>query len=116
MPNTEFSLANIKKAIMKLKVNKSPGPDNLHPRFLKEAVDQLVEPLEMIFDASFNSVYIPDDWSVANITAIFKGGNKNEPGNYRPVSLTCVICKLMETLVREEIMRHMKSKKLFSKK
>ena len=116
MPAVEFSITKIKKVIRKLKVNKSPGPDKIHPRFLKEGAEQLAEPLKIIFEFSFNSGQIPEDWSLANITAIFKKGNKNEPGNYRPVSLTSVVCKLMETIVREDIMKHMKTKKLFSRK
>ena len=56
------------------------------------------------------------DWSLAFITAIFKKGNKNDPGNYRPVSLTSIICKLMETMVRDDVMKHMKPNKLFGQR
>ena len=56
------------------------------------------------------------DWSLAFTTAIFEKGNKSDPGNYRPVRLTSIICKLMETIIREDIMKHMKANKLFSQK
>ena len=59
---------------------------------------------------------IPDDWRTAHITPIFKKGNKSDPGNYRPVSLTSVFSKIMESLVREELIIHLKTHKLFSKK
>ena len=116
MPVIEFTIEKIKKAIRKLKKNKSPGPDKIHPRFIKEGIDQLAEPLKLIFEHSFNFGEIPMDWSLAFITATFKKGNKSDPVNYRPVSLTSIICKLMETMVREDVMKHMKSYKLFSQK
>lgn len=59
---------------------------------------------------------VPDDWKYANITALFKKGDKKYAGNYRPVSLTSVVCKTLESIVRENIVEHMKSNKLFSSK
>ena len=50
--------------------------------------------------------YVPDDWRTANITPIFKKGSKSYVGNYRPVSLTSVICKLMESILKDAIMKH----------
>lgn len=106
----------IRKIIKKLKRNKSPGPDHLHPRIIKEVMEEILEPFQILFDFSFAMRQLPQDWVIADITPIFKKGNKSEPGNYRPVSLTSVACKIMETLIREEIMSHMKRHKLFSKK
>ena len=71
-------------------------------------------PLTDIFHKSLSSGVIPDDWKKANITCIFKKGNKQDPGNYRPVSLTSVICKLLERTVREEIVNHLSVNKLLS--
>ena len=59
---------------------------------------------------------MPGDWKLANICAIFKKGAKNDPLNYRPVSLTCVICKLMESIIRDELVDYMINNKLFTKK
>lgn len=112
----EISEGKIRKVIQKLKKNKSPGPDELHPRIIKEAMEELIQPLKILYEYSFNHNKFPQDWRIANITAIFKKGDKCCPGNYRPVSLASIICKIMETLIREEIMNHMKKYKLFSKK
>jgi limonene-1,2-epoxide hydrolase len=65
------------------------------------------------FVKSFHKIHI---YKEGNITALFKKGDKTEPGNYRPVSLTSVICKTMEKLVRETIVKHMSANKLFSNK
>jgi hypothetical protein len=106
----------VKKKLDKLNISKSPGPDGIHPRVLTEVSMSLCTPLARIFETSIKTGLLPEDWKCANITAIFKKGNKKVAGNYKPVSLTSIVCKLMETLVREEIIEHMKRNKLFSKK
>ena len=59
---------------------------------------------------------VPNDWKLANISAIFKKGDKSLPSNYRPVSLTCVICKVMESIVRDSLMQHLVNNNLISLK
>ena len=100
----------------KLNISKSPGPDGIHPWVLKEVSMSLCTPLAKIFETSIKTGLLPEDWKCANITAIFKKGNKKVAGNYRPVSLTSIVGKLMETLVQEEIREYMKWNELFSKK
>ncbi|KAK4315458.1 hypothetical protein Pmani_013373 [Petrolisthes manimaculis] len=87
---------SIIKALRKLKRDKSPGPNGLHPRVIKEVAEELVEPLWMIFNRSLRDGQVPREWKIANITAIFKKGNRYDASSYRPVSLTSVMCKVME--------------------
>ena len=94
--------------------NKSPGPDGFHPQLLKELANELAEPLATIFAKSLNEGVLPTDWKEAQITPLFKKGNKQEPGNYRPVSLTSVVCKLLESLLRKRIINHLKANTLLS--
>ena len=84
----------VRKKLKALKANKSPGPDNIHPRILKELSDELAKPLSLLFIASAEQETIPDEWRTATVSAIFKKGNKKMANNYRPVSLTCLSCKL----------------------
>ncbi|XP_073404440.1 uncharacterized protein [Dendrobates tinctorius] len=65
---------------------KSPGPDELHPRVLKEIAEEIFEPLSIIFENSWRTGEVPEDWRRANVVPIFKKGKKVDPGNYRPVS------------------------------
>ena len=106
----------IKKKLDKLNISKSPGPDGIHPRILKELSNTISTPLSVIFQTSIDTGELPEDWKCANITALSKKGNKKVAGNYRPVSLISIICKLMETLVREDIIEHMNLNKRFSRK
>ena len=104
------------KILQKLKIDKSPGPDKIHPRLLKELANALKKPLTILFNYSMENMYVPTEWREAVISAIFKKGNKSLAGNYRPVSLTSIICKIMETLVRDSVIEYMNKNKLFTNK
>jgi hypothetical protein len=99
---------DVKKQIKKLKTSKSPGPDGLHPRALKESCEEIAEALAIIFKKSMEEGVVPDHWKIAEVTAIFKKGSAAEVGNYRPVSLTSVVCKMMESIIRDQTMSFMK--------
>ena len=68
----------------------------------------------MIFQTSYEEGELVDDWKSANVKAVFKKGSRDNPSNYRPISLTCISCKLMEKLVRDSIVNYMTLNKLFS--
>ncbi|KAK4831196.1 hypothetical protein QYF61_015928 [Mycteria americana] len=89
-----------------LDTHKSMGPDEIHPRVLKELADVLTKPLSIIYQQSWLTGEVPADWRLANVMPIFKKGRKEDPGNYRPVSLTSVPGKLMEQIILSAITRH----------
>ena len=68
------------------------------PKLLKEIVEQINTPLAKLFNLSLDERVVPSEWKEANVTPLFKKGSRNKPDNYRPVSLTSVVCKLLETL------------------
>ena len=82
--------------------------------FLRECAEEIYLPLSEIFQRSISTGDVPNDWKKVNITCIFKKGNKQEPGNYRPVSLTSVLCKLLESNIKEEVMNHLSIHNLLS--
>ena len=101
------------KKLLKLNVNKAKGPDGLHPRVLRETAASITQPLCAIFQKSIDSSCLPTSWKTGNITPIHKKGRRTAVGNYRPVSLTSVVGKLMESLVRDHLVEHMMRNKLF---
>ena len=84
----------------KLKVDKSPGGDNIHPKLLYELRGVLAEPIAKLYNYSLSTGMIPTDWKEATVIALFKKGNRSEPGNYRPVCLTSIVCKILSQLLR----------------
>ncbi|CAM5150605.1 unnamed protein product [Natator depressus] len=102
----------VRDYLEKLDVHKSMGPDELHPRVLKELAAVIAEPLAIIFENSWRMGEVPDDWKKANVVPIFKKGKKEDPGNYRPVSLTSVPGKIMEQVLKESILKHLHERKV----
>ena len=89
------------------KPGKSAGPDGIHSRVVVETQEQLVRPLTMIFNKSLKEGVVPNSWKEAEVVPIFKKGKRDDPGNYRPVSLTSICGKIMEKIVRKEIVEHL---------
>ena len=90
--------------INNMKENKSPGVDGISPKIVKETVEQISAPLAHVFNMSLQEGIVPFEWKESNIIPLFKKGSRNKSVHYRPVSLTSVICKLLETIIRDHMM------------
>ena len=97
-----------------LNPSKALGPDELHPRVLKELATELGPVFAHLFQMSLDTGEIPKEWSLANICPLYKKGDRALAYNYCPVSLTCVPCKLLEHIVCSNIMAHLDEYKLLS--
>ena len=109
---TPYAVQSILKG---LDSNKAQGPDGIPPRVLKEISKEISKPLCKLFNKTLEEGVLPEDWKTAEVTAIFKKGSRNEPGNYRPVSLTCVLCKVLETIIRDSVVSHFQDNDLYTK-
>ena len=100
--------------INNMKENKSPGVDGLSPKILKETVEQISKPLAHVFNMSLQEGIVPLEWKEPNIIPLFKKGSRNKSVNYRPVSLISVICKLLETIIRDHMIDFLVKHKLIN--
>ena len=114
MPDIIISATGIQHILSNLKPLKAAGPDTIPPTTLKELSHQISSILEIIFKKSLQTGQVPNDWKEANVAPIFKKGDKHNPCNYRPTSLTCIISKCIEHILvlKSNIMQYLDSKKI----
>ena len=108
----EISEEDVLEGLKRLNPFKSVGPDEIHPRILKELATEFYRPLTHIFRTSMRTGVVPEAWKSANVVPIFKKGLRTSPENYRPVSLTSCLGKLLEKIIRRKLMEHLESQVL----
>ena len=106
MPDIFVSVPGVKKLLNNLNPHKAMGPDGIGPRVLKELSHELAPGLCHLFQKSLDSGIVPSDWKTANVSPVFKKGQRYDPANYRPISLTCVVSKVMEHIIVSNVMKH----------
>ena len=99
--------AEVYDKLSALNPNKAPGPDHLHPLLLKNCASSLARPLFLLFVQSLGSGQLPQEWKQANVTPIFKKGSRTKANNYRPVSLTSQVVKILESIIRSRILQYL---------
>ena len=103
MPQIQISVKGIEKLLKSLNPHKAAGPDQFKPIVLQTLHAELAPILQVIFQKSLDSGKLPYIWKEANVSPIFKKGDKSDPANYRPISLTCVLCKVLEHIVASNL-------------
>ena len=107
MKDINIQVNGVEKLLGNINPPKSKGPDEIHGRVLKECRNIIVPILTIIFQNSLLSGTIPSDWKHANVCPVFKKGDKHDPKIYRPISLTCICCKLCEHIIASSLMKHL---------
>ena len=111
MPNqVHFSVLDVKNILKNLDPNKAPGPDQIHGKILKNCAAALCLPLTLLFQSSFYTCNIPNDWKTANVVPVYKKGSKNSVQNYWPISLTSLIMKVYEKVIATELLNRVSDK------
>ena len=100
----DFSKSKIRKLLSEINVNKAMGPDGIHGKMLKNCSNSLAGPLSILFQISYYKSELPKDWKSANVVPVHKKGSKADIENYRPISLTSIVAKTLERIIRDEVM------------
>ena len=104
----------VETKLQRLKPTCAPGPDEVHPQVLQELGHSIAYPLSLLYCRSMDSGKLPAIWKQGMVVPIYKKGDKLNTKNYRPVSLTSVPCKVLELIIRDELMEHLTSHGLLS--
>ena len=102
--NIEFDFREIRDLLKSTNINKACGPDGISGKILKNCAGSLAYPLSLLYKLSYNTGIIPQEWKLGNVVPVFKKGSKNLVENYRPISLTCLVMKIFEKIIRNELM------------
>jgi endonuclease/exonuclease/phosphatase family metal-dependent hydrolase len=105
----DFNPTRVQNLLEKINSNKAHGPDGIHGKLLKKCAVGLAYPLSLLYKISYNTGILPEEWKLAHVVPIFKKGNKHEVENYRPISLTCLVMKIMERILKDEMLKHVGS-------
>ena len=112
--NIIIGVEAVRDMLKNINVNKSLGPDDIHPRILHELADILSAPITILFNRSIQGEELPDDWKLQFVSPIYKKGQRSLAENYRPISLTCILCKILESMVRTEVLTHLLTNNVLS--
>ncbi|KAK4816584.1 hypothetical protein QYF61_017974 [Mycteria americana] len=104
-----FQEKAVNDLLFHLDTHKSMGPDEIHPRVVRELAEELAKPLSIIYQQSWLTGKVPDDWRLASVMPIYKKAQKEDLGNYRPVTLTLVPGKIMERFILSVLNSHVQA-------
>ena len=110
IPPIKIEQKGLEKLLRQINPSKGSGPDSIPNRILKECA----EPIVPILQQSLDTGDLPKDWRDANISSIFKKGDKHLPANYRPVSLTSVTSKILEHIICRHLLKHLEKNKILT--
>ena len=110
-----FSRTDVFTKLKKLNAKSTGGPDHISPRLLKNIAPSIALPLASIFELFFQNSFLPQIWKQSYVKPIFKNNDSSSVTNYRPISLTCTCCKVMESVIHDQLMTYLHDHNLLSK-
>ena len=112
MEDITITTPGIFTLLQNLNIHKASGPDTISTRLLKETAEVTAPILKLIFEKSLATGEVPYDWRIANVTPVYKKGERCVPKNYRPISLTSTCSKVLEHIISSYLMKHLESNNL----
>ena len=100
----DFPSTRVRSLLSNINSNKACGPDSIHGKLLKHCANSLCHPFSLLFTLSYNTGYIPREWKLGNVVPVHKKGSKDNVENYRPISLTSLVMKTFERIIKDELL------------
>ena len=113
MSLVKFCTHTVQKVLLQLNTSKSSGPDGIPAIGLKSCVPELVPVLNKLFQLSYNLGIFPSSWKLTHIFPISKKGDKSDPSNYRPIAITSLISKTMESIITKQLLAFLETKTIY---
>lgn len=114
MADIKFSQKTVRKALCSLDIHKSSGPDGIPPVVLKTCAPELAPVLTRLFRHSYALGVVPTSWKTALVHPIPKKGDRSDPCNYRPIAITSLLSKIMESIINRQLLRYLEEHQLIS--
>lgn len=115
MPDIHISVQGVRKQLDNIAVTKACGPDLIPARVLKETASEIAPILAEIFQSSLDSGKLSFAWKDTNVSCIYKKGQRSNPENYKPISLTSLVCKVLEHIICSQVCAFFSSNSTISK-
>ena len=112
MDNLILGAVEVQASLSELKLGKSMGPDKIPASVLKNCRIELALLLAILFNKSLETSELPQDWIDADVLPILKSGNKLECNNYRPISLTSLVVKVLERILHQKLSNYVEKNKM----
>ena len=107
MPIGPISVNELKNTFFSIKTNKYPGHVEINFNVIRSCFGELCEPLQYLFNLSFEKSIFPDDLEKAKLTLVFKAGNNRELSNYRPISAPRCFSKILERVMYNRLYKYL---------
>lgn len=114
MEDIFLSEEGILSLVLNIDPRKSAGPDGIPNEFLRRYAEWVSKYLLVIFRASLEQNSLPQDWLIARVVPIHKSGDKHRVENYRPISITCTCCKILEHILSKSLFAYFESSNILN--
>ena len=110
----DIDICEIEELLKEIDPYKSTSPDCVHPRILKECATALSVPIKIIFETSMKTGSVPQIWRDGTVTPLFKSGDRHDVANYRPITLTSLLCRILEKIIKKHLVKHLLGQEILS--
>ena len=111
--NFPISLEEVQRACKQGNLNTAPGPDHIPAHFLRHATPIVHQTLRLLFNTSWSEGILAHCWKTANSFCIYKKGNRSDPSSYRIISITSIIIRTFERIVKERLTNYLEITNFF---